>query len=75
MAVPQHPLQDKGFLKALMEKMSKKDLVFLVMILFFTFLISVLMFNMGSTEKFIIIIGMFLLIGIYIFPYNKNQKE
>ena len=67
-----HPLGDRKILRELIKNMSKKDLIFLVMILFFTFILLVIaLTNMPPFYKFLIIIGMFILIALYI---SKKKK-
>lgn len=65
---PKNPLFDKGFLEKLIKKMSKKDLIFLVMILFFAFVLMVplLMKDITPSQKFLVVLGMFMLIAIYL---------
>ena len=65
--VKNHPLLDQEFVKTLALEMDKKDLIFLVLILFLTLvLIVVFLSNLQPRDKFFIVIGMLILIAYYI---------
>ena len=61
-----HPLQNKAIINKFIKELPKKDLIFLIMILFFIFiLILIFATNFDVKSKLLIIFGMFALIASY----------